>query len=116
MTRHFNAQYLDYDDETGRAVMVRDEYYDRDDLPTPQPSEAELTGWLNSVVYEEQIDALVHEAEPLIKAWATVAAYYLKHNAQHAKACGKIVQQLYDETRAQIEAEAARLAGEAVKS
>lgn len=101
--RHFNAWHITFNDETGRAEMVRDELYDYDDLPTRQPRKAEINNWLNSVVYEEQIDAMVYEAEPLIAAWSQVTAYYLKHNARHAKPCGEQAQRLYDETRARIE-------------
>ena len=61
---------------------------------------------LNADAYTQQIDAMIHEAEPMIGAWMRVNAYYLKYNAQYAKQYGVAAQALFNETRARIEREA----------
>ena len=119
--RRLLAEYMQYDDETGRAEMVCNPEYDYDDVPTRQPSDAEVNAAINAVVYERQIEAMIYEAEPMIAVYANIAAMLLGNtgkllphvaNAESAAGrsllesalyFGKQADELYNSQRAKIE-------------
>jgi len=97
---------MDYDDETGRAVLVRDELYDYDALPTVQPTPApdEEADRRNAEQFAILMDYLIREDAPIIEVFTNIGAMLLDGiSVEAGQHFGKLAQEIYVLERGIIE-------------
>lgn len=89
----------------GTEYTVRRTEYD--DLPTADHSAQDERDAMNADAYAAQLEAMIHEREPMIAVFANIGAMLLNGiDTVAGKRFGTWAQELYDDTRARIEREA----------